>query len=238
MRIGFKHPLSEYVQKFEVPSEETTKELFKRIQANDQQAKQEMIQNHYRYAFAAVARFGNHHKELLDDLVSEALVTLTDAVNRLETKEAHDDFQPTKYICIMIYGSLKSLIQKKNIVHVNIGTWKKLLAVSENPNEILWAGLKRPIVHDQTDFEIEELIAQCELTGREKQVLGLRLEGKNDIEIGELLKVSKQAINKCRRNLKSKISEKLNGTKNLAPMENSSSGRGHDGFTGYHHYRS
>jgi hypothetical protein len=197
-------------------------ELLSRVMAGDQAAREKMVLANLPMVATKVNMFLDNRPEwgyLFDDLMSEGIIGLVQAVNKMANPDADDGVagaNPTGLISIYIYHRLGELIDKEVTMRIPARTRRRKSAAGKE----LLVPTKESSLTSRYTFEIEgltdprsmiemmdELYGCCE-TAIERRLIELRIEGRKDDEIAMTLGLPKTTAYMMRRSIYARFLER------------------------------
>lgn len=191
-----------------------------RLLKGEHRAKNLAIRMHMRLAITLAAR-QRRYRHSDPDLIPEAFLALTEAVKRIaEGCLTQEKKNVTGYITAYIAGRLKRFYIKNRLAYVDPKTYHKLQKKGKTFSGIILmsdklAKIERAERPDQDNSDLMEIVTACIRTPEEKQMLELRMQGFNDIQIAERMisrhgkPYGKTGINEMRKKLANRVREKL-----------------------------
>lgn len=199
-------------------SREKNNELYSRVMAGDEQARQQMIEGNMALVGNKVNAFIRGHPQaghLRDDLRSAGYIGLVQAVNAMDKHENPENPNPTGYLSIAIHREIKRLADGEALISVPDRTQRD--ARKENRQ------IKAPTVHqgipksfdDQKQdsplevIELRDLLDSCCESDDERTILRMREEGYSDRNIADAIGLSHTTTYMMRRELEKRFQNKL-----------------------------
>lgn len=199
-------------------SREKNNELYSRVMAGDEQARQQMIEGNMALVGNKVNAFIRGHPQaghLRDDLRSAGYIGLVQAVNAMDKHENPENPNPTGYLSIAIHREIKRLADGEALISVPDRTQRD--ARKENRQ------IKAPTVHqgipksfdDQKQdsplevIELRDLLDSCCESDDERTILRMREEGYSDRDIADAIGLSHTTTYMMRRELEKRFQNKL-----------------------------
>ncbi len=164
-------------------------------------AEKALLRGLLRFGSSIVAEYAIKAPSQIPELFSEMADELWQALERMRegSLDHHEIPNVMAYIAMCLRGRLRKFVYheiRHRIRYRDQGTKHRE---------------KIPKSSKHTLFELEEILDACLNTPRERQVMGLRLQGMDDVQIGAQLNCSKQSVNEIRSRIKKRFAEKLNG---------------------------
>ena len=175
-------------------SREKNDELYRRVMAGDEHARQQMIEGNMALVSNRVDAFIREHSEaanLRDDLRSAGYVGLVQAVNAMEKHDNPKKPNPTGYLSIAIQREIKRLFDSESVISVPDRTQRD--ARKENRQikaPVVQQGIPQSFADRRQDvqqelMELRELLDSCCESDDERTILRMREKGHSDREIAE-----------------------------------------------------
>ena len=198
-------------------SREKNNELYWRVMARDEQARQQMIEGNMALVGNKVNAFIREYPEaahLRDDLRSAGYIGLVQAVNAMDKHENPENANPTGYLSIAIHREIKRFADSEAVISVPDRTQRD--ARKKNRQ------IKAPAVHqgipkssaDQKQdsqrevIELRDLLDSCCESDDERTILRMREEGYSDREIAEAIGLSHTTTYMMRREMEKRFNRK------------------------------
>ena len=201
--------------KLPVLKEAEKEELFVRIKAGDQEAKDEYIRGNLRLVLSVIKRFSSSN-ENPDDLFQIGCIGLIKAINT---------FNPTKNIKLATYASkcieneILMFLRRNNRIRTEISI-DEPLNVDSDGNEMLLSDILSgdddsvsKNIEDEVDIKLlREAILK--LSPREKYIMELRFgfltgEEKTQKEVADLLQISQSYISRLEKKIISRLKKDI-----------------------------
>jgi len=192
---------------------EQNEQLFHRIIAGDQQAREEMIEGNMPLVIVKVNSFIQRHPQLAylrDDLHSAGFTGLVQAVNKMAEAEGSAIINPTDYISAAITHELSALRAKE----ADAGFSKISAADKKEANLPTVIHSVPESMEDpkqaatQDALELRDMLESCCESDKERTLLRMREEGYSDRDIAEALNMSRTSIHTLRKELEKRFNQK------------------------------
>jgi hypothetical protein len=184
--------------------------LYPLVIAGDERAKQEMIEGNMALVTLRVETFIKNCPAaafLRDDLISEGLLALTTAVNRMEPVSEPN---PTGYILVAVSNAIEELVDKELYMQMSSETARRKRAAGEKlPTQIPVGRGVFEMAYDETKVrELRDTIESCAETDIERTILKLREEGNSDYDIAAEIDLPRLSIFRMRREMHQRFLDK------------------------------
>jgi FixJ family two-component response regulator len=162
----------------------------------------ELLRGLLRFGSSIVAEFAIKAPSQVPELFSEMADELWCAIEAMRQGaiDHHDPPNVMGYVAVRLRGRLKKFVYREirhRIRYRDQGKKKHREKIPKSSRDSL--------------YELEEILNACLKTERERQVIGLRLQGLDDVQIGKELGCSKQSVHEIRSRIKNRFTEQLNG---------------------------
>jgi len=178
----------------EIPEDKEILKLIERIKEGDQDAENRLFYGYFRFALFIAGQYAMRIRSLMDDLAQEAQIGLITAIRDIPTKLKENKYLTT-YLAQKIHGRLYAFIRKqfKRVIYDTTITEMGTIVVK----------LKEYRKNRSRDMfqEIRDYLKDK----REEEIITLRLEGYNDVEIAEKIGLTKMRISQIRREIGKRI---------------------------------
>lgn len=184
---------------------EETKRLYPLVIAGDKQARQSMIVNNTPLALLVLKNFLKNWpqlKHLQDDLTGRAFLTLVECVNEFAVMNKPSDEEPGGYIVRSIQRTLQRAIKNTSLIMIPINSWDK-------PPSTGSCDFDEFVAPNTDTLELNELIASCCKTKREREIIALRQLSYTNVEIARKLETFRQAIDRVVNSIAERVEKKL-----------------------------
>lgn len=196
---------------------EKNDELYARVMAGDEQARQQMIEGNMALVGNKVNAFIREHPEaahLRDDLRSGGYIGLVQAVNAMGKHKNPDNSNPTGYLSVAIHREIKRLADSEAVISVPDRTQRD--ANKENRQ------VNAPAVHqgipksfaDETQnseremMELRDLLYSCCESDDDRTILRMREEGHSDRKIADAIGLKHTTTYMMRLELEERFNQK------------------------------
>lgn len=188
-------------------SKERAKELTEKLKKEGltTEERNELVEGHIRLAFHLAYKYASISPSYLQTFISEALYSVLIAVEKAKDKVEGDEI--TQFLIKVIkLRMMRHYYEEQSPFKCGKG-WRDKI---EKPNKR--QQLEDIPIEDPNEklIELEEMLALCVKNQMEAQLVAMRVQGFNDPEIGEALKVSKQWIHQTRMQIQRRF-RKLQG---------------------------
>lgn len=213
---------------------ETNAAIYARLKSGDANARDELIENNIAFVHSKANLFLRERPYLLylrDDLVSEGLIELTNAVDTMQANGVSDATNPTAYIGVALRAAFSRCADNEQSLapdrsqrrarqngtmldaprHVPMPEQRM---PDDADGESIDSGKTQmsrtePAAPDYTAvFELREVIESCCETANEKTIIRLREEGYTDREIGDAVGMIPQTVSDTRAAIYARFLEK------------------------------
>jgi len=189
------------------------------IKIGDEDARNKIINSHMPLAFDIASKYSYRVRNRVDDLQSEAVLALVEAVDKARVKIQDNIISP--YINSYIHGKLSLYLRHDSTVYIPPAEVKRRSNVNAKKLTYNTFAISLPDIDnlayvdiddspvteqytvDECQYDIDESMKR--LNKQEQTVLSYRLIGYNDPQIGVMLSVSKERIRQVREQIKKKF---------------------------------
>jgi FixJ family two-component response regulator len=204
MGVMRKAVVQPFVDKLPQPMpEEQIRSLYLSVRSSNGESDSaaELLRGLLRFGSSIVADFAVKAPSQIPELFSEMADELWCAIEAMRQGaiDHHDPPNVMGYVAMRVRGRLKKFVYREirhRIRYRDQGDKRRE---------------KIPKSSKDTLYELEEILNACLRTERERQVIGLRLQGLDDVQIGKELGCSKQSVHEIRSRIKNRFTEQLNG---------------------------
>lgn len=183
----------------------------------DNDARERIIKHHMRLVISVVSRYAVRFKAKSDEMVSVALLGLTQAVDNFKVRGKNNQITP--YIITHVHSVISDYLCHDSVVRITRYQLRKMaleydLTRENNVPEFLGLDfgtmkeverLTQYSENHESRVEITEIIGKLDLTRFEAIVLKMKMDGESEADIARHLNTSRERI----RLEKLKLAEKL-----------------------------
>ncbi len=188
-----------------------------KVKEGNKEAVNTLILGHIGLAGAIAARFAKDYPwKDSDDIAAYTLYKLVEQTNRIATGELmthHDNY--SAYIHYVLGKEVKRYLDQDHVIQPPTNDPKCLQEIRDNAEEFRDRYTPRQITENHGtippanrdyDLVIKDLVIRSKFfTRQEQQIIYLRLQGFDDIEIGAVFGVTKQRIEQIRKGLRNRL---------------------------------
>lgn len=203
MRIGFDSYIGSteaYKEQPRIFDSEEMEKAVEKLRNGDMSVTNYIIMAHLRLTMTKVSQLAPRHE--VDDLVSEALLTLTERVHKAATY-LHDN-NITPYLMAAITGKIMNA-RNKPICGVSKSTYRRRKGQIEIAQESM--NFDTVSKAESNTIEIEEVLFKITYNKRDRELIGLLAEGYTYDEIAPILKLSESRVCQLKQNLEKRFDE-------------------------------
>lgn len=192
---GFKHPLSMENLRQPWTEDELKSLVMDFLEKGNEESKTLIIEGHIRLAMSIAARYIDHFPSKTDDIVSEALLAVTESVV-LAPGRLGPPFNISGWITRSIHNRISNFLCRDFVVRIpnwiiKKGGYKYTMQELDvnivNKNEVIMQKLKE---------RLHTMILEAKLTDLENLIISKLLMGYKEKEIADEMKVSQQYVNR------------------------------------------
>jgi len=210
MKLPYDYDLTNKIT--QASNRERNEQLYPRVMAGDEQAREEMIEYNVPLVIFKVDSYIACYPEiayLRDDLHSEGFVGLVQAVNRMVEHKAPPKVNPTGYISIAITHEIARFAEKESAMGITS------IPDTENGPDV------PKVVHDVPEsvvdtrqsaaselLELRDLLESCCESDDERTLIRMREEGYSDRDIAKALNMPHTAAYTLRKELEQRFNQK------------------------------
>jgi DNA-directed RNA polymerase specialized sigma subunit len=193
-------------------------ELYRRVAAGDEAARDEMITGNVPLVISKVESFLRcfpYLAHLRDDLVSAGCVGLVRAVNQMARGcriKKPENWNPTDHMGSAIYRKFGELIEDESTIRVPHTSKDRARAEGEEltvPGVINKRCERLEMPSHEEEFETRDVIETCCTSQEEKRFVAMRKSGHTLAEISAALGMSRMSVHRMGRRLEGRVVRKL-----------------------------
>lgn len=188
-----------------IPPEELEARVKEYVEGNDA-LRDELIERHLRWCTAIASSFASGYPSYADDLLSEALLEMTAAIDRFPEKHQNYDIQRYVAFCIRrrlmdvcreLTKTIRVAARTQRYKEVDAPEQELSISIDNLGPKELQRILSKPL---HFPLELRELLELCAEDERDSQILHLAISGYIDEEAADILGMARSTLTK-RRNL-------------------------------------
>ena len=205
--LGDSTEIPEGMQSFEVES------LVPSLKNGDLEAINTLILGHLRLAINIASQYAKQAPNKSSDLVSEAVLSLSDACHKASRGELKDD-NLTAFVVSRIHSNLVNFLRKDLTLRVPHSTLYSHRRSGKNTAVLQRVPLIEGTARSQNrkaSLEFLEILELSTSTDFERQVVALRIQSHNDREIAEMLNTNISRVSKARALVESRFDRLTRG---------------------------
>jgi len=178
----------------------------------DQKVFQDLCESYTTFISKIVVRFAKYYPNKADDLMGTALLGLVEVIRKTDPEHPN----PHRYIHCRIIGLLKNFVLEDQTFRKRRGRknsettrTKRFQFQSEEEYEYHFGEFREPVPTTTIigDLILHDFLETPTLRKQERKILKYRLEGYNDLEIGQMMGYSQKGVQLLRVGMQSKILE-------------------------------
>lgn len=198
-------------------SEDQLLRLTSNLVSGDVTAIEPIIRSHTKLAIYIAGQYvkASHNRGLSDELVSAALLGLTEGCNRILKGDYNLLNHVTPFLAMCAHSECSKVVGCQDLIPVPVkSNWRaggtlnvRIEALSDTGKRVSdnMGANCRPV---DTNIEMIDMIMSCAKTEFEEKLLKHRIEGRSDKQIAELLGVSRSYVQDVRSLLERRYNEK------------------------------
>ncbi len=228
MKVRARGFTSGFMQK-DIPaplSAEHLESLVVQLGSGSEEVKNQIIMSHLGLTLQIIGRYVEHYPSKTDDLISVAMVSVAESVNKFDTVKKDNNI--TGYIVSCLHGHLANFIKEDTTVRISWREIQKQVAEyketgvpnqqhtysldyclqdeggSRTSKELVLEAITSHDLH-QIDSELQEIIDKVHFTRIEHLVYTGLMRGDDESEIAKHIGTSRQRINSVKMVIRAKL---------------------------------